>query len=780
MFILFLCLLQVKGVVLDKETKRAVIGASVADFKGRVGTYADLNGSFSLPPLSVGDSLVVSRIGYKPETLRIEEPFVRVYLEKSYVKISPVEVRAPPFERKLKTTGTVFTKEGFDVEALGWENPLKSISSYPGVVQGHIRGGRKEETLYTLDGAPIVDNIQREVAFELPVWSVSQMDLFTSDFEPEFGNVTSGLVLLNSKKMNLRRESRFIFRTDFLGNPLGESYRENRIGGFYSTTDAFFSIRGITSGDRFWDTWRGYYHYPIKKSLDFLGNKTFPLGEGFLLLQDISYLSEWREYEHLFKYSPGGLPERKRESHRLGFIYSGNFSKGLGLDLSLFDYILNYQVLGKDTRDYDLHYELDSLGYVLKGDKPVWTDHFQNRLFLKSKLNFVEKGYQGYFGFEANLYNLYVKEVQLYPEYIQGYNFVSFLTYLNDYHYRPNQEALFFSLKIKEGQDLMHFGLRYDRFDPRSYRPRVEIPPEYPPPDWVYEIKDSVRASPKDQLSPRFGLSHRSENVIIRMTFGYFYEIPQFQYLYSNPFYNFKRGYLPLFGNPDLKPSKTRLNEFSVTYLFNPEQNVSANLFYRQSSNLVDALRIMPDTASFTDLTTGFTLYGDVGTADVVGLEFAWEGNMPSFRWTLSYTLMRATGTFGTWLSEPTVLKGVLVEPGLQYPLSWDQTHTIALDLTYGNIENGFASLYLKWGSGLPYSPKGGYPNSKRMPPSLESTVKAGIRLGPALFSLVVNNPFNRRNVLWVDGDGAPGGKLKDPTAYSEGRRIWLEASILF
>jgi len=48
MFILLLCLLQVKGVVLDRETKEAVIGASVSDLRGKIGTYADMNGLFSL------------------------------------------------------------------------------------------------------------------------------------------------------------------------------------------------------------------------------------------------------------------------------------------------------------------------------------------------------------------------------------------------------------------------------------------------------------------------------------------------------------------------------------------------------------------------------------------------------------------------------------------------------------------------------------------------------------------------------------------------------------
>lgn len=783
MFTIFLVALfaQIKGIVLDNETHDPVIGAAVYT-TANTGTYSDINGNFSLPNVKIGDSLIITHITYLPETLLVKSSFITVYMKRKYYRLSPITVRVSPLKRRLKTSSTVYIKTGEDIEIGGWKEPWKAIETFPGVIQGFIRGGRRDETLYSLDGAPIIDNVQREIVFRIPPWAVSSIELVTSGFEPEFGDLTAGLLKMSSKKMNLNRETHFYLNSELTNSDIGEPQYEYLAGGFFSTRHAFLSVRGKVGGGRHtWPMWSGVYSFPITKSIDYLANNTIPLGKGFILLQALGYLSKWREYENLWRYYPQGLPERARESHRVGIIYSGKLTERFGLDFTLFDYIMNYQVFGKNTREYDMKYKFDSLGYVLRGDKPVWTDRFQNRIFFKSKINFYTNALHGYIGVEANQYDLYVREIQIYPEWISSYRFLAFMTYINKYHYRPNSQAGFVSLKFKSGEDLVHFGLRFDRFNPRSYRPAVEIPHEWPPPEWVYEPQDSVPAKVKYQISPRLGISHRAKKLVIRFNYGEYFQVPQFKYLYSNPFYNFHRGYLPLVGNPDLKASRTRLYEYSVLYLPDPTQNISVNIFYRESDHLVDAIRIMPDTASFADLGTGITIYEDVGEATSVGLEFQWEGYKPGLHWNLSYTLMKANGTYGTWLENSIEqVEGVNIEPFVRYPLSWDQRHTISFECTLGDINFRFLTIFLKWGSGLPYSPRGGPPNSKRLPPNFESSLRAGIRLSRWLLSLRIYNLFNRKNVLWVDGDGRPGGKLKDPLAFSEGRRIWLESTLYF
>ena len=62
------------------------------------------------------------------------------------------------------------------------------------------------------------------------------------------------------------------------------------------------------------------------------------------------------------------------------------------------------------------------------------------------------------------------------------------------------------------------------------------------------------------------------------------------------------------------------------------------------------------------------------------------------------------------------------------------------------------------------------------MKPTLYWDVKSVvpfIRRGMELSLLLeVRNLPDRRNLLWVDGFGVPGGRLHDPTAWDEGRRV--------
>ncbi len=402
--------------------------------------------------------------------------------------------------------------------------------------------------------------------------------------------------------MNIEKKIKFVTKNDAIFDPMGVEDLTVIAGGIISDKSYFLNPTFTFSGTRFWNVWRKAYSYPIDKKFNFLGNKTFNFLNGILVLQDISFFREWREYEHIFRYYPQGVP-------------------------------------------------------------------------------------------------------------------------------------------------FFNFGLRYDYFTPRV-----------PPPDWVFEIKDSVRAKPKMQFSPRLGFSYRLNYLLLRINYGKFFQIPQFEYLYTNPFYNFERGYLPLFGNPDLKTSKTILIELSLSYLLSERQMISLNFYTREFSNLVDAIRTMSDTASLTDLTTGFTLYSDVGSAYIKDFELSWEETFPYLRWIFAFTWMKAEGSFGTRLEEPSYYGDVFIQKGEFCPLSWDQRYTLSIELTIGNLETQFMSFYLKWSSGFPYTPDGGPPNSERLPPNVETKFKLGKNIKNFFVGLVIDNVINRKNILWVDGKGRPGG----------------------
>ncbi len=146
---------------------------------------------------------------------------------------------------------------------------------------------------------------------------------------------------------------------------------------------------------------------------------------------------------------------------------------------------------------------------------------------------------------------------------------------------------------------------------------------------------------------------------------------------------------------------------------------------------------------------------------------------------------------------------GFRPEYGL-YFVSWDQRHTINLNLNLQWKQYVNANIISRFASPRPYtyypSRKGFVPddpgirvqpNNARMENTYSTDVKVEINLSqlldgwqkiPVQWKLFadVRNLFNRKNILWVTSNGQVGGELNDPRAYSEGQRIRLGTEINF
>jgi hypothetical protein len=153
----------------------------------------------------------------------------------------------------------------------------------------------------------------------------------------------------------------------------------------------------------------------------------------------------------------------------------------------------------------------------------------------------------------------------------------------------------------------------------------------------------------------------------------------------------------------------------------------------------------------------------------------------------VAYTFMTARGTSSSagegynWYQW-----GVTVPRGGDYYLSWDQRHTLVVNADLRDEKRwGFSSV-LRLNSALPYTqrddPLG--PNNGRMRPRTYWDIKANreVYWDRTRFSLFVDcrNALDNRNLLWVDADGNPGGFLRDPGAYSTGRRATIGVSTTF
>jgi len=255
---------------------------------------------------------------------------------------------------------------------------------------------------------------------------------------------------------------------------------------------------------------------------------------------------------------------------------------------------------------------------------------------------------------------------------------------------------------------ILNVGMRYDYFAPESmYGTSTEYPSPNSPtlPAGVDKSTLLADAEVKQQLSPRIGVSFPiTDRGIIHFSYGHFYQMPPFAYLYANPDFvsDFSSG-TPTFGNANLNPEQT------VTYELGLQQqlsdNVSFNLtgFYKDVRDLLALQQIRvsgdatyykyvnKDYANIKGITLTFTKRRTA--ADLLGV-------------TLDYTFQVAEGNevnsdaFFVDLSSGRQSEKVPVY------LGWDQTHTLNATVTVGRPNDWNVSMIGRLGSGLPYTPE--------------------------------------------------------------------------
>src|SRR5512139_1325211 len=138
-------------------------------------------------------------------------------------------------------------------------------------------------------------------------------------------------------------------------------------------------------------------------------------------------------------------------------------------------------------------------------------------------------------------------------------------------------------------------GVRLDYFDPNSsYLADPKNPmrnslfyPSAANPDTVTMM---VEADPKVQVSPRLGVSFPiTDQGIIHFSYGHFFQMPSFQYLYQNSDYLVEQGaaLTSTMGNPDLEAQRTIMYEIGLQQVIFPNVALDVTAYYRDIRNLL-------------------------------------------------------------------------------------------------------------------------------------------------------------------------------------------------
>jgi hypothetical protein len=211
-------------------------------------------------------------------------------------------------------------------------------------------------------------------------------------------------------------------------------------------------------------------------------------------------------------------------------------------------------------------------------------------------------------------------------------------------------------------------------------------------------------------LSPRLSLLiPASERTSLFAQCGIFYQMPPLNDMLSSlPYLGewYKQpGYL-LLNNPQLHPAKTVQYEIGLRQQVNSYLDLNATVYYKHVTELI---RLGFIQSNFNKTTFSILQNGD--EANIKGLEIQMElKRWNNFSGMLNYTLSSANGTGSNEYSLGTLIWLNATLPVENYPLNFDQRHTISatIDYRFGDIENaifnklGF-NLLFRANSGRPY-----------------------------------------------------------------------------
>ncbi|HOM66114.1 MAG TPA: TonB-dependent receptor [Ignavibacteriales bacterium] len=332
----------------------------------------------------------------------------------------------------------------------------------------------------------------------------------------------------------------------------------------------------------------------------------------------------------------------------------------------------------------------------------------------------------------------------------------------NRYTRKPKEISAFIQDKMEYETIIINAGVRYDFFSPDGYYAVNDMYPSPNQPDLPANIDKSkliAKAKDKSMISPRLGISFPiTEKGVIHFSYGHFYQMPPFAYLYANPDfkYNFKLGD-PTFGNANLNPEKTVSYEIGLKQELAPMFGVELTAYSKDVRDLLALQKIS------TSATNQYLKYVNQDYANIKGFVVSFNKRRTEsdiFGFTLDYTYQVAEGNENDLNSFFIDKNSGRQTEKIPVFLDWDQTHVLNGTLVIGKVGDWNLTFVGGISTGLPYTPSVVdvkiplKTNSDRKPTQYKLDFMADKTLKlfgyDVTFSLKVYNLLDIKNELYV------------------------------
>ncbi len=273
------------------------------------------------------------------------------------------------------------------------------------------------------------------------------------------------------------------------------------------------------------------------------------------------------------------------------------------------------------------------------------------------------------------------------------------------YEKKPFQLAAYVQDKIELASTfILNAGLRYELFDPAAqYNQEISR-------NLIDSLSGNITAYNTDAklkhtLSPRLSVSYPiTDQGIIRLSYGHFYQIGSLSSLYQNSnYYVTNVGTTPTFGNVNVEPQKSVQYEIGLQQQLAEDLKLDITGFYKDVSNYIFTQTI------FTETGREYRLLTNLAYANSRGITISlFKRRSPGglFQASVDYTFSIAEGN----RTEPASELFFSEQSGKQtetflVPLSFDRLHVLNATLALTEPNDWTAGFIFNLQTGTPYYP---------------------------------------------------------------------------
>lgn len=803
---------KIAGRVVDATTKEPLVGVNVVVEETTLGAATDLDGYYVILNVPPGVyNLKASAIGFR--TARVTNVRVSIGLTTTIdfelseatieMKEEIVVVARRPLVLRDQTSASSRVSSD-QIKSFPVEDVHGLINLQAGVVEGHFRGGRSGEVLYLIDGIPVTDAYSGTAGIMAENHSIQELEVISGTFNAEYGQAMSGVVNQVTKDGGERYAGEIsLYGGDYVSRDSKLFMNINSL----SPTDIFNLQANISgplitgSGITFFLSGRYYrndgYLYGKRiflptDSSDFRSddpsqwyigasgdgsyvpmnpdNRTTLqakitstlLGSNKLRLNVLRQDRFYRRYDHRYKYNPDGTYKNFGKSTLASAAYTHIVSPTMFAEAQIAwfsnreDSYVYEDPYDPRYPDYRRKLAVSGPAFYVGGAEDLHL-HRESRYWL-GKVDIVAqvtRQHQIKTGAEAKRHRIWVNNFGIQND--QATNFRPRPVYYGRSEFanviiRPEQYALYAQDKMEFEHLIVNLGLRFDYFDPRWTVLSEQLR--------LGRDKQLKKAIPEYQVSPRFGLGFPiTDRGVLHLSYGHFFQVPQFDFLYLNPSYNINVTDAFQVGNPNLRSERTVAYELGLQQQLSDDIGLYLTVYYKDVRNLIGT--------EIFDIGNGnkYSQYVNRDYGNTRGFIVSLvKRPTAGVGLTLDYTYQIAKGN----ASDPnSVFLDNLTTPPRESqkqlaPLDWDRRHSLNATATLSLPSDLTVTLIGRLGSGLPYTPafqnqRTGLLNSENRPSTatLDLYVNKNMNLFGLTFTLFskVYNLLDTRNELDVFTD---------------------------